>query len=227
MKILLLEDEPKVAAFIIKGLEAHMLHVDHVATGPEAERQAALNEYDLMILDVMVPGKSGIEVCKAIRKENTQVPILLLTALDATDDKVRGLDAGADDYLAKPFDFAELVARIRALLRRNTPGVTGAVLQCGDLQMDLTGKTVTRNGKSIRLTAREFSLLEHLMRNQGRVVSRVDIVERVWDKSFDTGTNTVDVYINLLRKKVDKDFDRPLIHTVTGMGYMLKNEEAA
>lgn len=227
MKLLLLEDEPKVAAFITKGLEEHMLHVDHVATGPEAEKQALLNEYDLIILDIMVPGKSGIEVCKSIRKENTRVPILLLTALDATDDKVKGLDAGADDYLSKPFDFAELVARVRALLRRSTPGVPGAILQCGDLVMDIGGKTVTRGGISIRLTAREFSLLEHLIRNQGRVVSRVDIVERVWDKSFDTGTNTVDVYINLLRKKIDKDFKRPLIHTVTGMGYMLKNEEEA
>ena len=225
MKILLVEDEPKVAAFIKKGLEEQAYEVDQAFDGLFGKKLALQNEYDLIILDVILPHASGLEVCREIRKHNTTVSILMLTALGATDDKILGLDSGADDYLVKPFEFKELLARIRALTRRANDAPTGEVLKMADLEMDLARKTVTRAGQPINLTAREFALLHYLLRNRERVVSRVDIIEQVWETSFDTGSNVIDVYINFLRKKIDKDYSPKLIHTLVGMGYVMKETE--
>ncbi|AIZ63613.1 transcriptional regulator [Hymenobacter sp. DG25B] len=225
MKILLVEDEPKVAAFLYKGLSEQTHTVDVAMDGLQGLHQASEGQYDLIILDQMLPGLNGLDVCRRIRAENTRVPILMLTALGETDDKIRGLDAGADDYLVKPFAFQELLARIRALTRRGHEGPAAeAVLRLADLTLDPTRKMVTRAGHLIQLTAREFALLHFLLRNQGRVVSRVDILEQVWETSFDTGSNVIDVYINFLRKKIDKDFTPKLIHTLVGMGYVLKED---
>ncbi|MBT2556835.1 response regulator transcription factor [Hymenobacter sp. ISL-91] len=225
MKILLVEDEPKVAAFLHQGLSEQHHQVDLAADGLLGLRLAKQGGYDLLILDTLLPGLNGLEVCRQVRAQNTGVPILMLTALGETDDKIRGLDAGADDYLVKPFAFQELLARIRALTRRRhdvTPA--GGTLQLADLTLDPASKMVHRAGQPIQLTAREFALLEYLLRNQNRVVSRVDILEQVWDTSFDTGSNVIDVYINFLRKKLDKDFTPKLIHTLVGMGYVMKEE---
>jgi DNA-binding response OmpR family regulator len=225
MKILLVEDEPKVAAFIKKGLEEQAYEVDQAFDGLFGKKLALQNEYDLIILDVILPHASGLEVCREVRKHNTTVSILMLTALGATDDKILGLDSGADDYLVKPFEFKELLARIRALTRRANDAPTGEVLKMADLEMDLARKTVTRAGQPINLTAREFALLHYLLRNRERVVSRVDIIEQFWETSFDTGSNVIDVYINFLRKKIDKDYSPKLIHTLVGMGYVMKETE--
>ncbi|MBC6613034.1 response regulator transcription factor [Hymenobacter sp. BT507] len=226
MKILLVEDEPKVAAFLHKGLTEQTHTVDIASDGLLGLRLALVNGYDLVILDNLLPGLSGIEVCRRIRESLSSVPILMLTALGETDDKIRGLDAGADDYLVKPFAFQELLARIRALTRRHqeAPGTAGVVLRLADLTLDPVTKIVQRAGQAIQLTAREFALLEFLLRNKGRVVSRVDILEQVWETSFDTGSNVIDVYINFLRKKIDRDFTPKLIHTLVGMGYTMKEE---
>lgn len=226
MRILVVEDEPKVASFLQKGLSEQSYAVDVAHDGEEGELMALSNPYDLVILDVMLPKKSGLDVCHTLRKHLPQLPILLLTALDEGQDVVTGLNRGADDYLTKPFTFEVLVARIRALLRRaQASRELDAKLSCGDLEMDMMAKTVIRAGKRITLTAREFALLNYLLMKKGRVVSRVDILEKVWETRFDTDTNIVDVYINFLRKKVDKPFDSKLIHTVTGMGYVLRESE--
>lgn len=226
MKILLIEDEPKVASFIRRGLEEQLHEVQVAFDGYTGRQMALSNPYDLIILDVNLPQMNGIEVCKAIRTENAAIPILMLTALGTTENKITGLDSGADDYLVKPFEFKELLARIRALARRsNQQDVPGQVYRISDLEMDTASKTVRRSGKKIDLTAKEFSLLEYMLKNQGRVISRVDIAEKVWEISFDTGTNVIDVYINFLRKKIDKDFSPKLIHTLVGMGYVLKVED--
>ncbi|HSI90618.1 MAG TPA: response regulator transcription factor [Adhaeribacter sp.] len=225
MKILLVEDEPKVAAFIKKGLEEQAYEVDQAFDGFFGKKLAQENEYDLIILDVILPNLSGLDVCREIRKHNKTVSILMLTALGNTDDKILGLDSGADDYLVKPFEFKELLARIRALSRRVNESPSGEVLRMANLEMDLVRKTVTRAGQPINLTAREFALLQYLLRNRERVVSRVDIIEQVWESSFDTGSNVIDVYINFLRKKIDKDFSPKLIHTLVGMGYVMKEQE--
>ncbi|WP_324671422.1 response regulator transcription factor [Hymenobacter sp. GOD-10R] len=225
MKILLVEDEPKVAAFLHQGLTEQQYAVDLAPDGLVGLRMALANSYDLLILDTLLPSLSGLEVCRQVRAQNPAVPILMLTALGETDDKIRGLDAGADDYLVKPFAFQELLARIRALARRRQEGpAAGAVLRLADLTLDPARKLVQRAGQAIQLTAREFALLEYLLRNQGRVISRVDILEHVWETSFDTGSNVIDVYINFLRKKVDKDFSPKLIYTLVGMGYVMKEE---
>lgn len=225
MKILLVEDEPKVASFLHKGLSEHSHSVDTAADGLTGMRLALGNSYDLIILDNLLPGLSGLDVCRQVRALNSKVPILMLTALGETDDKIRGLDAGADDYLVKPFAFQELLARIRALSRRSHDALAAdAVLQLADLTLSPSRKLVQRAGQTIQLTAREFALLEYLLLNQGRVVSRVDILEHVWETSFDTGSNVIDVYINFLRKKVDKDFIPKLIYTLVGMGYVMKEE---
>ncbi|MEJ8803323.1 response regulator transcription factor [Pontibacter sp. H249] len=225
MKILLIEDEPKVASFIKKGLEEQSYEVDQAYDGVFGVKLALQNEYDVILLDIILPHMNGIDVCREIRKHNRTVAILMLTALGSTDDKIIGLDAGADDYLTKPFEFKELMARIRALTRRGTENSTGEKLSVSDLEMDVAKRTVTRGGKPINLTAREFSLLYYLLRNQGKVVSRVDITEQVWETSFDTGSNVIDVYINFLRKKIDKGYENKLIHTLVGMGYVLKEQE--
>jgi two-component system, OmpR family, copper resistance phosphate regulon response regulator CusR len=222
MRILLVEDEPKVASFIKKGLEEQAYEVDQAYDGFFGKKLALENDYDLIILDVILPQKNGLEVCKEIRQIKPGVAILMLTALGSTDDKILGLDSGADDYLVKPFVFQELVARIRALTRRSYDAPANEILRLADLELNLTKKTVTRSGTPINLTAREFALLHYLMRNRERVVSRVDIIEQVWETSFDTGSNVIDVYINFLRKKIDKDFSPKLIHTLVGMGYVLK-----
>ncbi|MBC3538220.1 response regulator [Rufibacter sediminis] len=225
MKILLIEDEPKVSAFIKKGLEEQMYEVETAYDGFYGAKLATENEYALVILDVILPRMNGVEVCKLIRQHSLTVPILMLTALGSTDDKILGLDSGADDYLVKPFEFQELLARIRALTRRSQESVGTEVLKIADLEMDVQKKTVFRKGQPISLTAREFALLQYLLRNKERVVSRVDIIEQVWETSFDTGSNVIDVYINFLRKKIDKDFSPKLIHTLVGMGYVMKEME--
>lgn len=222
MKILVVEDEVKVSSFITKGLQEQAYEVDVAYDGFYGKKLALENEYDLVILDVILPKHSGLEVCREIRMQKPNIPILMLTALGSTDDKILGLDSGADDYLVKPFVFQELLARIRALTRRAYDAPNNEILKVADLELNLTKKTVTRSNIPINLTAREFSLLHYLLRNKERVVSRVDIIEQVWETSFDTGSNVIDVYINFLRKKIDKDFSPKLIHTLVGMGYVLK-----
>jgi two-component system, OmpR family, copper resistance phosphate regulon response regulator CusR len=227
MHFLIIEDEPKVASFIKKGLEELSYTTDVAYEGPLGLKMATSNKYDAIILDINLPIINGFEVCRGIREENINTPILMLTALGATDDKLEGFDAGADDYLVKPFEFKELVARIKALTKRHTGAENSAVtfLKVADLEMNLETKIVRRAGKKIDLTAKEFSLLEFLLRNKGKSVSRAAIAEKVWDVTFDTGTNVIDVYVNFLRKKIDKDFKPRLIHTQVGMGYILWEDE--
>lgn len=225
MKILVIEDEPKVAAFLKNGLTECGYETTVAFDGNIGEKMIRQNFYDIVLLDIIIPYKNGVELCKDMRRIKPDLPILMLTALGTTEDKINGFDAGADDYLVKPFEFAELLARIRALTKRNR-GVTENThtLQVEDLVLDLDKKIAVRNGKKIELTAKEFGLLEYLMRNTGKVLSRSDISEKVWDIHFDTGTNIVEVYINILRKKIDKDFPKKLIHTRIGMGYILNAE---
>jgi two-component system copper resistance phosphate regulon response regulator CusR len=224
MKILVVEDEPKLAQFIEKGLKEQNYQVDVAHDGEVGKRLALQRNYDCIVLDLILPTISGLEVCVAIRKEDTSVPILMLTALGSTEDKVLGLDSGADDYLTKPFKLNELLARIRALARRKSKPVEEARLTMADLVLNTATKSAERDGKSIILTSREYFLLEFLLKNQGRVLSRAEIAQNVWDISFDSGTNVVDVYVNYLRNKVDKGFSSKLIHTVFGMGYIMKEE---
>lgn len=226
MKILVVEDKPKVASFLKQGLEEHSYEVTVVYDGYFGKKMATENFYDIIILDLLIPYINGLDLCKQLRTAGVKTPILMLTALGSTDDKVSGLDAGADDYLVKPFEFKELLARIRALGKRFTDNVNDLrVLRAADLELDSDKKVVRRGGEILDLTAKEFTLLEYLLRNKNRVVSRSEISERVWDISFDTGTNVIDVYINFLRKKVDKDFTPKLIHTMVGMGYIIKTDD--
>jgi len=221
MRILVVEDEKKVASFIKKGLQQEGYAADIVNDGSEAVQNATLFDYDLIILDLMLPTKSGLDVLREVRSTKPKLPVLVLTAKGAVDDKVAGLDAGADDYLIKPFAFAELSARIRALLRRGTQQSTR--LHVADLEMDTTLRQVRRAGQTIDLKLKEYALLEFLLRNAHRPVTRTMIVEHVWDIHFDSISNVVDVHINSLRNKIDKGFQRPLIHTVRGVGYMLSD----
>ena len=222
-RILVVEDEPKVALFVKRGLEENGFSIDIAYDGYVGEKMFEANEYDLVILDINLPHKNGFELCKDIRSMNQKVPVLMLTALGTTHDKLAGFDSGADDYLIKPFEFRELLARIRSLLKRSSVTDTGfRILKFLDLEMNLDTYEVTRGSKKIELTQKEFALLEYLLRNKERVVSRIDIAEKVWDITFDTGTNVIDVYVNFLRKKIDKDFPQKLIHTRTGVGYILK-----
>jgi len=221
MRILLAEDEHKVASFIQRGLEAEQYVVDAVYDGAAALERATDGEYDLLILDVMLPIRDGLAVLKEIRARKLSLPVLLLTARDTVADKVAGLDSGADDYLTKPFAFEELVARVRALLRRGGPA-TAAILTLADLRLDPVTREVTRAGKRIELTAKEYALLEFFLRRAGQVVSRAVIAHHVWGVDFDTFTNVIDVYVNYLRKKIDADFEPKLLHTVRGVGYVLK-----
>jgi len=226
MKILVVEDEPKVAAFLKQGLEEQSYNVTLAYDGFFGHKLATENEYDVIVLDLMIPFMNGLEVCKKLRDENNKTPILILTALGSTDDKVTGLETGADDYLVKPFEFKELVARIKSLKKRYSENMQApSVLKIADLEMNLDHKSVMRSGKSIDLTAKEFSLLEYMLRNKNKVLSRSEISEKVWDIHFDTGTNVIDVYVNFLRKKIDKDFEKKLIHTMVGMGYVIKQNE--
>lgn len=225
VKILIIEDEPKVVAFLRKGLEEHDYDIEVAYDGYLGEKIASKGGYDLILLDVIIPNINGIELCKRLREKNIQIPILMLTALGTTDDKVEGFDAGADDYLVKPFEFKELLARIKALTKRSSGIIQNSnILKIAGLELDLNKKVAKRDGKTIELTAKEFSLLEFFMHNKGKVVSRADISEKVWDINFDTGTNVVDVYVNILRKKIEKDFSSKLIHTRIGMGYIFDEQ---
>jgi DNA-binding response OmpR family regulator len=222
MRILVIEDEQKVAAFVRKGLEQEGYAVDVASDGEEGAYQFENYEYDAVILDLMLPKTSGLEVLKKIRGRKVALPVLILTAKGTVDEKVAGLDAGASDYLVKPFAFAELSARIRVLLRRGLQ--ESVTFQLGDLEMNTATRTVTRAGKKIDLKLKEFSLLEFLLRNARRTVTRTMIIEHVWDVHFDSVSNVVDVHINTLRNKVDRGFSPQLIHTVRGVGYVLTDE---
>lgn len=221
MKILIVEDEPKVASFIKKGLEESQYEADLAYDSVFAEKLARQYKYNLFILDIIIPGIGGLELCKKLKMLYPNIPVLMLTALGTTEDKLAGFDAGANDYLVKPFEFRELLARVKVLLKSiDHSHETGNRLIIADLELDLDRKAARRGTSYIDLTAKEFSLLEYFMRNAGRVVSRNDIAEKVWDASFDFGTNVVDVYINFLRKKIDKGYDKKLIHTKVGFGYI-------
>ncbi|MBS1681631.1 MAG: response regulator transcription factor [Bacteroidetes bacterium] len=223
MNILLVEDELSVSNFIRKGFESEGYLIDVAYDGIIGKNFFTKKTYDIAILDINLPGMNGFQLCSEFKKEQPHMPIIFLTALDGLDDKIAGFESGADDYLIKPFEFQELLMRVKALTRRsNSKALTEKKISIADLEMETNGKVVTRAGKRIDLTAREFSLLEYLMINKGRVVSRVDIAERVWDLNFDTSTNVIDVYINYLRKKIDKGFDQKLLHTVVGMGYTIR-----
>ncbi len=223
VNILLVEDEFKVSEFIQKGLKEQFHHIDVAFDGLFGEKLALENEYDLAIVDVILPGKSGLELCHQIRKYKQDMPILLLTALGTTKDIVTGFESGADDYLVKPFHFDELLARIKALGRRRMLVSPGIIYKAGDLEVDASKKITKRNGREIILTAKEFALLEVLIINKNRVLSRTFIAESVWGIHYDGGTNIIDVYINYLRSKINKGFSTSLIHTVIGMGYVLKD----
>lgn len=223
MRLLVIEDNLKLAGLIRQGLSEHGYGVDTAATGEEGEHMASSGSYDAVLLDVMLPDMDGVQVCRNLRRRGLKSPILMLTALSTTADKVTGLDAGADDYLVKPFEFDELVARVRALLRRGK-AADATTLRFADLALDLAKRSVTRAGQRIRLTAKEFSLLEYFMRNPNRVLTRTAIAEHVWDMNFDSDSNVIDVYVSMVRRKVDKGFATPLIHTIIGSGYMLSTE---
>lgn len=223
MKILVIEDEVRTIQLIKQGLEEQQWEVDIAYDGAMGFQLATRQVYALIISDIILPGMNGLELCRKLREVGVSSPILLLTALGTTDDKIEGLDAGADDYLAKPFEFKELMARVRALTRRNIGIIhTTNTLKVANLEMDLDTKTVNRAGQEITLTAKEFGLLEYFIRNQGRVISKAELAEKIWDVTFDTGTNVIEVYVNFLRKKIDKDFEPKLLHTQIGMGYVLK-----
>lgn len=225
MRILLVEDEKRVASFIARGLKEEGLAVDHAAEAEKALYLAQIHPYDVIILDVMLPSKDGLTLCKEFREKKIQAPILMLTAKSSVKDKVQGLNAGADDYLAKPFEFEELIARIRALGRRQT-GAGRTLLQVADLTLNQMTHQVQRGGKEINLTSKEYALLQYLMLHSNQVVTRTMISEHVWNESFDTLTNVIDVYINYLRKKIDEGFKISLIHTLRGTGYILKDKNA-
>lgn len=222
--ILLVEDEQKIADTLKLGLSENGYEVEVAYDGNIGLKLFETRSFDLVVLDINLPGMNGYDLCKRIRARNANIPVIMLTALSSLNDKIEGYDAGADDYIIKPFEFRELLMKIRVLLKRtvnqNVP--VGSVLKAGDLEMNLDSKEVRRGTTRINLTAKEFQLLEYLMRNKNRVVSRVDIAMNVWDIDFDTNTNVIDVYINYVRNKVDKKFDQKLIHTQVGMGYILK-----
>lgn len=221
MRILVVEDEEKVASFIRKGLTEERYAVDVASDGEEGLLFAQMNPYDLIVLDLMLPKMDGFKVLEAIRSDSIATPVLILTARDNTNDKVRGLDLGADDYLTKPFAFAELLARVRALLRRGNPEKS-PILKIADLSLDPASRRVERAGQIIDLTAKEYALMEYFLRHPGRVLTRTMIAEHVWDQDFDSYTNVIDVYVNYLRKKIDQGFETKLIHTVRGAGYVMR-----
>ncbi|MEZ4920975.1 MAG: response regulator transcription factor [Saprospiraceae bacterium] len=223
MHILLIEDEEKTVRSLQKGLEENNWTVDVALDGVTGLEKALENQYNVLVSDILMPGLNGLELCRTLRKEGIRTPVLLLSALGETDDKVTGLDAGADDYLTKPFEFKEFIARINALVRRQGTGLANSKkLRFMDIEMDLESRTVKRAGTSINLTPREFALLEFMVRNPGKTLSKSEIAEKVWDIDFDTGTNVVEVYVNYLRNKIDKGFDQKFIHTHFGVGYVLR-----
>jgi len=220
MRLLLVEDDSRIARFVAKGLREQAYAVDVAATGDDALYQVAVNTYDLVILDVMIPAPDGFAVCRELRKSGQRMPILMLTARDAVEDRIAGLDHGADDYLTKPFEFRELLARLRALLRRSGE-LRSEKIAIADLVLDTGAQTAKRAGREITLTAKEYALLEYLARNAGRVVRRAEIAEHVWDETFDPFSNLIEVYINRLRRKIDANSSKPLVHTRRGVGYVL------
>lgn len=224
--ILIVEDEQRLAEIIQKQLEEAGFIADIASDGYVGKRMAEQNEYDLIVLDINLPLMNGYELCKEIRKTNHKIPIIMLTALGTSDNKLIGFEAGADDYVLKPFDFRELLARINVFLKRSAPDFTPPrVLKVADLEMSLETKTVSRANKKIDLTSKEFSLLETFLKNKGKLLSREYIIEKVWDLDFETGTNIIDVYVNYLRKKIDKDFEIKLIHTKYGFGFYCSETE--
>lgn len=226
MNVLVVEDEVKVSSFIQQGLEESGYKVQVAFDGAMGLRLASSNKFDIILMDVIMPGMNGFEVVKKLRNElDIHIPVIMLSALDQSDDIIEGLDSGADDYLTKPFKFGELLARLRAISRRKEikSNPKENILKVADIEMNLSAKKVTRSGIEISLTAKEFTLLEFFMKNKNKVLNRVEILENVWDINFDAGTNVVDVYVNYLRKKIDKDFDVKLIQTVIGMGYSLRD----
>lgn len=223
MRILVVEDEKKVARFIQQGLEEEHYSVDAAYDGERGLLMAEAGGYDVIILDVMLPKKNGVDMVKALRERGDTTPVLMLTAKSSTEDKVTGLDSGADDYLTKPFAFAELLARVRSLLRRGSLEKT-TVLTIANLELDTVAHKAKRGSQLVELTAREYALLEYFLRNKNRVLSRTLISEHIWDYNFDTGTNVIDVYVNHLRNKIDNGFEPKLIHTVRGVGYVMKEE---
>lgn len=227
MKVLIVEDEVKTVQSLKKGLEEHQIGVEFAHDGLTGRQIALSGNFDVIISDVVMPKMNGFELVRNLRDAGVKTPILLLTAMGATDDKVTGFESGSDDYLVKPFEFKELLVRIRALARRGKEGSQPKIiLRFSDLEMNLDAKTCHRNGKKVELTPKEFALMEYLIRNQGRVVSKVEIADKVWDINFDTGTNVIEVYVSYLRNKLDRPFDKKLIHTVFGLGYVLKEVEA-
>ncbi len=224
-KILIVEDEKKISAVLRKGLEEEKYSVDDAFDGEKGEQLALKNKYDLIILDIMLPKKDGIQILSAIRSSNIEVPVLMLTAKGTVEDRVKGLDTGADDYLVKPFAITELLARVRSLLRRKKDAEKSATtLTIADLTLDLVARKVIRGGKVIDLTSKEFSLLEYFIRNKNKTLNRSTITEHIWNYNFDTGTNIIDVYINHLRTKIDGGFTVKLLHTIRGVGYVLKDQ---
>lgn len=224
MRLLLIEDDEEAAHFILKGLRESGYTVDHSADGRDGLFRATETDYDVIITDRMLPHLDGLAIVQLLRQQGRTTPVLVLSALGTVDDRVKGLRAGGDDYLTKPFAFAELLARVEALLRRKSGPQATTMLRVGDLELDLLGRRATRAGKELDLTAREFTLLEYLVRRTGQVVTRTMLLEGVWDLQFDPQTNLVDVHISRLRQAVDKGFDKPLIHTVRGAGYVVRDD---
>ena len=223
MRVLVVEDDKKIASFVVKGLKQNGFAVDHSPDGEDGLAMARSAPYDAAVIDIMLPKLDGLTLVQTLRREGKTLPVLILSAKTTVDDRVRGLQAGGDDYLVKPFAFSELLARVQALIRRSTHAAEPTKLSVADLSMDLLTREVTRGGKTIDLQAREFSLLEFLLRNAGRVVTKTMLLEHVWDYSFDPQTNVVDVLVHRVRSKVDRDFAAKLIHTIRGVGYVLKS----
>jgi two-component system, OmpR family, response regulator len=221
MRLLVVEDDAKLARALQRGLQREGYAVDLASDGDEGLEQASENDYDVVLLDVMLPGRDGFAVCRAMRRKERWAPVLMLTARDQVDDRIRGLDAGADDYLVKPFDYGELLARLRALIRRG-PSERPPILEVGDLRVDPATRTVSRAGKEVELTVREFALLHFLARHAGEVVSREQLLEHVWDDAGEGSTNVVDVYVGYLRNKLERPFRKKMIRTVRGVGFMLE-----
>jgi two-component system copper resistance phosphate regulon response regulator CusR len=220
MRILLVEDDPHITRFVARGLREQAYAVDVTTNGDEAIYKASISDYDAVVLDIMIPGRDGLSVCRELRASGSAVPIIMLTARDTLEDRITGLDSGADDYLTKPFEVSELLARIRALLRRGQV-IHSAIISVDNLVLDPRARSAYREGRNLRLTVKEYALLEYLAREQGRIASRAEIAEHVWDENFDPMTNVIDVHINRLRRKVDDGFMQKLIHTRRGAGYML------
>jgi two-component system, OmpR family, copper resistance phosphate regulon response regulator CusR len=224
MKVLLVEDEKKMATSLKMGLEEHGVSVELAFDGTDGLAKSLAGSYDVIVSDIMMPGITGLELCKTLRSKSINTPVLFLSALSSTDNKVEGLEIGADDYLTKPFEFKELLARIKTLSKRSNPFLNEHNLTVKDLIMNMDARTIKRGEKLIDLTAREFDLLHYFLLNRNRVVSKKELAEKVWDIHFDTGTNVIEVYVNYLRNKIDKEFDYKLIHTVHSKGYLLKDE---